>query len=806
MAWRHVNAPNLRSMDLRPPICDDETPWPSMNNSHMATLDDELDFDESGLEQLPQSTLQDLELNALSSTQREVAARRQAQYRQTIRPLKLTRPSLPPVATPAATTTDYDAPNSPESDYGLDDTIDDEEVLDLNADTTTYQPQLQQTYAQSRVNNSRYEPSVNDPIVLDDAPDIHDHVNHAHDHVQPTDTTAIDAHIRKLEAELNAVRLSLQNAKDQNQKQAGELSIIRARREKDAKEHEQQLQALNKTRADDAAKQKADLEAKKKEIEAYETNNRFLEHDLAQARDERSKRIKPTRTATGKLTRQPSQSLPYRDGFDDNEIVTLSPSKPKDRSKSSTPKVGEKRKRNAAVSPAPQLQLNPQPSVSSSPAALLPESTPVIEDVLRPQDDSQFQLIRHLMNHRPSKSRERVLETMSRLSFPSLPGQSISGLITEGLSQFVGVDENDDLSCFACSLLSDLWETCLRDKFYTPIYLILDLYEFILARSLGPPKFSLVERFLPLATRTIDLVAVPRVRLVSGAKVDSHLLECINVDQILVLMHGMAFDASLNVESCQAFWKKMEFEFTLMMLNQSQPLPQIVLVLQMLGSSVMAESFSIVLDDPEKQSTLEGHTIDRLTTLLFERPEAPPGESPYEDHEVATLQIETIRVLNGLATTKHGSEVLAQHRTAIGRLVRLLHVSVTKLYDLLPTKHGVLDEAAKGPEFSTIHELTSSLINLTVRLIYHLLTNYGDTINLREKLMVIPGGHHKFLVSLTRLAFSEQLVYEAGLDNEALDAAHEILDGILSPEEGEAVVQAIETPRGTTGTRVSTFG
>lgn len=198
MAWRHVNAPNLRSMDLRPSICDDETPWPSMNNSHMATLDDELDFDESGLEQLPQSTLQDLELNALSSTQREVAARRQAQYRQTIRPLKLTRPSLPPVATPAATTTDYDAPNSPESDYGLDDTIDDEEVLDLNADTTTYQPQLQQTYAQSLVNNGRYEASVNDPIVLDDAPDIHDHVNHAHDDVQLTDTTAIDAHVRKV--------------------------------------------------------------------------------------------------------------------------------------------------------------------------------------------------------------------------------------------------------------------------------------------------------------------------------------------------------------------------------------------------------------------------------------------------------------------------------------------------------------------------------------------------------------------------------------------------------------------------------
>ena len=412
-------------------------------------------------------------------------------------------------------------------------------------------------------------------------------------------------------------------------------------------------------------------------------------------------------------------------------------------------------------------------------------------------------MIRRLMNHRPSNSRERVLETLSRLAFPSLPGQSISGLITEGLSQFIAVDDEDDFSCFACNLLSDLWERCLHDKMYTPVYLLLDLYELILAISSEPPRLSLIERFLPLATKTIDLVALPRVRLHAGAHVDPNLLECINVDQILMLMHGMAFDASLSAETCQAFWKKMEFDFTLMMLNKSQPLPQIMLVLQMLGSSAMPESFSIMVDDPEEQSTLEGHTIDRLTTLLFERPEAPAGETPYEDHEVAMLQIETIRVLNSLAVTKHGSEALARHRTAVGRLVRLLHVSVTKLYDLPPTNHDILGERNEPPSFSTNHELTTSLINLTVRLLYHLLMNYSDMINLREKLMVIPGGHHKFLVSLTRLAFSEQLVYEAGLDNEALDAAHEILDGILSPEEGEAVVQAIETPRGPTITRMS---
>lgn len=240
---------------------------------------------------------------------------------------------------------------------------------------------------------------------------------------------------------------------------------------------------MERAHADQDAKQKADMEAKTKEIQAFETNRRFLEHDLAQARHETSKRLKSGKPAPTRLVRRTSQSLPYRDGFDDHEIVTLSPSKNKDRSKPSTPKVGEKRKRNAAVSPAPQLQLNAQPSVSSSPAANPADPTSAIDDLIQSRDAStlQFevgfnvfiassyeadigQMIRRLMNHRPLHSQERVLETLTRLSFPSLPGQSISGLVSSGLSGYVGVDEEADFASFACNLFSDLWERCLQDK------------------------------------------------------------------------------------------------------------------------------------------------------------------------------------------------------------------------------------------------------------------------------------------------------------------------------------------------------
>jgi hypothetical protein len=161
----------------------------------MDALDQDLDFDDSNLDQLPQSTLQNLELSAISSTQRDVAARKQWQYQQTTKPLRLTRPSLPPVTAPAVTTASFDAPNSPESDYGLDDN-DDEEVLDLNADTTIYQPQIHQNYAQSANHNTSYLPT--DANVIHDAPPRYDQLNHVAPTLQPAETTAIDAYVKKV--------------------------------------------------------------------------------------------------------------------------------------------------------------------------------------------------------------------------------------------------------------------------------------------------------------------------------------------------------------------------------------------------------------------------------------------------------------------------------------------------------------------------------------------------------------------------------------------------------------------------------
>lgn len=75
-------------------------------------------------------------------------------------------------------------------------------------------------------------------------------------------------------------------------------------------------------------------------------------------------------------------------------------------------------------------------------------------------------------------------------------------------------------------------------------------------------------------------------------------------------------------------------------------------------------------------------------------------------------------------------------------------------------------------------------------LLHNICTRQGQNINLPEKLRVIPGGTHRHLVTLTRLAFSEGLVLEAGIADEVVEAAHHLLEDAVTPEEGEALVGA----------------
>lgn len=87
------------------------------------------------------------------------------------------------------------------------------------------------------------------------------------------------------------------------------------------------------------------------------------------------------------------------------------------------------------------------------------------------------------------------------------------------------------------------------------------------------------------------------------------------------------------------------------------------------------------------------------------------------------------------------------------------------------------------------------MITTATRLLYFLVTRHDNIINLQQKLQAIHGGAHIYLLCFSRLNYSEgDLVIESGIEPDIVGIAAELLDLLVSPEEGEAIYSAFVSP------------
>ena len=168
---------------------------------------------------------------------------------------------------------------------------------------------------------------------------------------------------------------------------AGEIAIVRANQTKSENEFEKRLAAVQKMHADEVARHKAEIESARAERQRVETENLFLEHD---AQDVQRTRNIPSKVPRVDAAQDPLQASPvttpkknriksFGDGFEDDEVVMLSPSKLVIRSKVGTPKAGAKRKRKQKdENPIPKLRLSQ--SKENSPNKI-PEEDPLKDEV-----------------------------------------------------------------------------------------------------------------------------------------------------------------------------------------------------------------------------------------------------------------------------------------------------------------------------------------------------------------------------------------------------------------------------------------
>ena len=333
---------------------------------------------------------------------------------------------------------------------------------------------------------------------------------------------------------------------------------------------------------------------------------------------------------------------------------------------------------------------------------------------------------------------------------------------------------------------------------------------------------AIVDKLLPLAFSTIDLIAIPAVTSVNSkppsahkASVNSRLKENIDVCDILSLVHRVSLccaqSRSTEEDAKVKFWKKAEYDFVLLMLNVAQPLEQIDLMLQILCTSSLPDSIGAALDqpDPVRQTRKEAVLLDLLTYLLIEKPVPPPDPEPvasskssslpfissrtppdtsphplpslpsYSSTEIAQLRYSVVTVLATFIHHSHGGRALATHRTTLGRLVSFVHDAFKSLYSLNPmipvarpksSASSLLTSSSSTPVTSPVRAATIASVNMGVRILYHVFTQYADLVNVREKLAAVPGAAQKHLVALGRIAFCEGVASaEGGEDSDAGD-------------------------------------
>jgi hypothetical protein len=168
--------------------------------------------------------------------------------------------------------------------------------------------------------------------------------------------------------------------------------------------------------------------------------------------------------------------------------------------------------------------------------------------------------------------------------------------------------------------------------------------------------------------------------------------------------------------------------------------------------------------------------LERLTALLTETPRLLGENTPrYLPHELSTLRLAVLSLLLSLTTSPHGLHILAIHPSAIARLVKTLHDEMDTLYDY---RFG--------------HDIAAAMINTSTKVLYRVLTK-GGVADLQRKLQGggVVGGSHKYMVGLTRLAFSGGELLEKGIEDGVVEMGRALLEEVVTPGEGEGLVAAM---------------
>lgn len=787
-------------------------------------------YSDEDLDYLPGNTFSELEQTAFQSTQRtlpQLPVPKAAHIQSPQRPSPasvaggLGRLSVVANAAHAAQAQNQNGGQYPSSDYGdLDDEMLDGEIFDANErsilpaafqqhhvaashlpDESTLREQWrQQRYSESvppvEANSARpngMNPPLNGPF-----PPTEDRTARRPTQApplamsdrfpaQPKDDLPLRTDIMQLLKEKEELLQLVREATDTANAKVGEIAIVRANASRLEKEFDDRNKALENMNKNEASRHKSELEKTKSELQKLVTEKRFLENEVSES----TKQIRNLQRTVKKAAafsenaqiKDAGASTPKRqrlglgDGFNDDEILPQSPSKLVHRAKPSTPKAGSKRKRRPADESPIRRSLDFEQHFEDDPFDVQ-EALPDAPAVLRSGDGgarSQMDLIfmQEFLNRGFQGSSERSIEVLAGFHIPSEPKVALSTMLLDRLAPPNLTPNGSNLPAAIALEVIALWRKCIGEGYHEPVHLFLDLVHFSLGFKPYQIAPELTNDLMSLLQETADIIIIPRCQKKPPRKDRAG----ISSTSCLETVDLMATALFISADEAQRFWKTMRFDFLMMLLSFINPLPELHLIVRILRTSVLSNTFAMIIPPNDgKQDTTEAHVIDNLSRLLVEPPRPSQNEITMTGEELANLRLAILALVEDMAANDYAAMVICKHKLLLGRIVRLMNDSLAGAYDDTPARPKLIE-----------------LVNQGTRLFYYFMINHAEYFNLQEKLSVIPGGEKKFLIVLTRLAFTEGVYIEAGIEDDVSDLAHRMLEDRVSPEEAEGLVAVMST-------------
>ncbi|KAI1738600.1 hypothetical protein F4680DRAFT_424410 [Xylaria scruposa] len=587
--------------------------------------------------------------------------------------------------------------------------------------------------------------------------------------------------------ELATLQAQLLDLKSKLSTKEGEVSIVRKLLEKAREDHEREVQIVRAQAAEKLAKKERDAEAARAAQQSAVTELEFTRRDL------REEVVRAKRQDGPSTPKKIAKTWGVSDGFEDVEMAG-SPSKGK-RGKNAGPVAGSvveppakllrtptksKRKRPAMDSPVTALETHSEDVVMMDDAGIPVHDVVVVTSVASvAQSSVPFDYLKVILNHSSAHGRPLAFECLSRFELPSRPNESIASILLRKLSTAGDPSDPTQLPVQFCLEVIRLWDACRAEKVLAPITELVSLVSFTMQLQTVTLAPYIAPSLLPVAMDSCYAVAIPRFsNPVPGEPTTeefTQLRDNIDTRKILSLMYLAVLGCATSKPAVGSvlspavdFWSQVHIQFILVYLNRKQPIDDFIAVLRLLCTSVFPDSIGPINPDktPEEIAQL---LIDRISVYMTDTSRWDADETKLRDLRLASLQ-----TLSAFARSQFGLVRLAKHDWIIPRLVTLLSYSIEELYD------GDMQYSSTGEDGAT--DSLQSVVAHTMFLLHMIVTSQpdGEAVDVSAKLSKTTGGSQKYLLSLSRLNFADDLVSE-----DTAELAHELLELAVTSEAGE---------------------